>query len=159
MGLDLIERAIFLRRTEIGRELPDGALRAVAEVARQVDFAAGTVIAYEEDLGPEMFLIVSGRVEVRKLGSKPPSRATGDALGVAVGRFDAGSVLGEMAVLDDERRSASMLAETDVVALAIHREDLRDAVSVCPDLAFGLFRVLAARIRKADERLRKPPAT
>jgi CRP/FNR family cyclic AMP-dependent transcriptional regulator len=159
LGLDLIERAIFLRRTEIGRDLPDGALRAVAEVARQVDFAAGTVIAYEEDLGPEMFLIVSGRVEVRKLGSKPAARATGDALGVAVGHFDAGSVLGEMAVLDDERRSASMIAESDVVALAIHREDLRDAVAVCPDLAFGLFRVLAARIRKADERLRKPPAT
>lgn len=156
MGLDLIERAIFLRRTEIGRELPDGALRAVAEVARQVSFGAGTVLAYEEDIGPEMFLIVSGRVEVRKLGSKPPANAVGEALGVRVGHFEDGAVLGEMAVLDDARRSASMIAETDVVTLAIHQEDLRDAVAVCPDLAFGLFRVLAARIRKADERLRKP---
>ena len=72
MPLDLIERAIFLRRTVIGRELPDPALRLIAEVAREVTFRAGTVIAYEEDIGQEMFLVVSGRIEVRKLGARPP---------------------------------------------------------------------------------------
>jgi len=167
--LDLIERAIFLRRTVIGRELPDPALRLIAEVAREVTFPSGTVIAYEEDGGQEMFLIVAGRVEVRKLGSRPPDpggdtphpgRVTREALGVVLGHFGEDAVLGEMAVLDDERRSASMVADTDVVALAVHREDLRDAIAVCPDLAFGLFRLLAARIRKADERRTSavPPA-
>jgi CRP/FNR family transcriptional regulator, cyclic AMP receptor protein len=151
VALDLIERAIFLRRTVIGRELPDPALRLIAEVAREVSFAAGDVIAYEEEVGREMFLIVSGRVEVRKLGARPAGDARGDALGVLVGHFGPDGVLGEMAVLDDERRSASMVADSDVVLLAVHREDLRDAIAVCPDLAFGLFRVLAARIRKADE--------
>jgi CRP/FNR family transcriptional regulator, cyclic AMP receptor protein len=149
--LDLVERAIFLRRTVIGRSLPDPALRSIAEVAREITFRAGEVIAYEDEVGHEMFLVVSGRVEVRQLGRRPPDRATRDALGLVVGHFESDAVLGEMAVLDDERRSASILAETDVVALAVHREDLRDAIAVCPDLAFGLFRVLAARIRKADE--------
>jgi CRP-like cAMP-binding protein len=149
--LDLVERAIFLRRTVIGRALPDAALRSIAEVAREVTFDPGEVMAYEDEVGHEMFLVVSGRVEVRKLGAAPPDRATVDALGLVVGHFGADAVLGEMAVLDDERRSASMIAATPVVALTVHREDLRDAIAVCPDLAFGLFHVLAARIRKADE--------
>jgi CRP/FNR family cyclic AMP-dependent transcriptional regulator len=149
--LDLIERAIFLRRTVIGRELPDPALRVIAEVAREVTFRAGSVMAVEEEPGDEMFLVVSGRVVVRKLGRKPPPRATGEALGQLVGRFEGDAVLGEMAVLEDERRSASMEAESEVVVLSIQREDLRDAIGLCPDLAFALFRVLAARIRKADE--------
>ena len=151
VALDLVERAIFLRRTAIGGELPDPALRIIAEVAREVVVPAGRIIAYEEDVGHEMFLVVSGRIEVRKLGSRPPEHATREALGVVVGNFEEHAVLGEMAVLDDERRSASMVTDTEVVALTIHREDLRDAIAVCPDLAFGLFRVLAARVRKADE--------
>jgi CRP-like cAMP-binding protein len=149
--LDLIERAIFLRRTVIGRELPDAPLRIVAEVARELVFPAGAVIAFEEEPGQEMFLVVSGRVEVRKLGARPAPSARRGGLGLLVGYFEADAVLGEMAVLDDERRSATMVAETEVVALAVHREDLRDAIAVCPELAFGLFRVLAERIRAADE--------
>jgi len=150
VALDLIERAIFLRRTVIGRELPDAALRLIAEVAREASFDAGSVIAYEGDVGQEMFLVVSGWGEIRKLGAPPPERARGDALGIVVGTFERDAVLGEMAVLDDERRSASIVADSAVVALVVHREDLRDAIGACPDLAFGLFRVLAARIRVAD---------
>src|SRR5687767_7173375 len=99
MALNLIERAIFLRRTIIGHELPDPALRVIAEVVREEAYGAGTVIAREDDPGDEMLLVVSGRVDVRKLGARPPRGATGDALGAVVARFNADDVLGEIAVL------------------------------------------------------------
>ena len=150
MALNLIERAIFIRRTVIGRQLPDPALRVIAEVVREETYAAGAVIAREDDPGDEMLLVVSGTVEVRKLGARPATGASGDTLGEIVARFGPDDVLGEIAVLDDMPRSASMVATTDVVALALQREDLRDAIALCPDLAFGLFRVLIGRIRKAD---------
>lgn len=156
MPKNLIERAIFIRGTVVGRELPDPALRAIAEVVRELTFAKGSVIAFEEDEGNEMLLVVSGAVDVRKLGSRPPAKATGDELGVIIGRFGPNDVLGEMAVLGEQHRSATMIAAEDVVVLALHREDLRDAIAVCPDLAFGLFRVLIARIERADEHLAKP---
>ncbi|MEJ7732218.1 MAG: cyclic nucleotide-binding domain-containing protein [Polyangiaceae bacterium] len=131
MLLDLIERAIFLRRTAIGRELPDAPLRVVAEVARELVFPAGSVMAFEGEPGQEMFLVVSGRVEVRKLGARPAPTARRGGLGLLVGYFEADAVLGEMAALDDERRSATMVAETEVVALAVqtgdHRHDARIA--------------------------------
>jgi CRP/FNR family transcriptional regulator, cyclic AMP receptor protein len=150
MALNLIERAIFLRRTIIGHELPDPALRVIAEVVREEVYPAGTVIAREDDPGDEMLLVVSGTVEVRKLGARPPRGANADALGAVVARFGADDVLGEIAVLDDMPRSASIVAATDVVVLALQREDLRDAIALCPDLAFGLFRVLIGRIKSAD---------
>ncbi len=52
-----------------------------------------------------------------------------------------------MTAMDDRPRSASVVAKTATRVLSVHKEDLRDAIAVCPDLAFGLFRVLAARLR------------
>ena len=159
MRLNLVERAILIRRTVIGRELPDPALRVIAEAVREESWAAGTIIAREDDPGDEIFVVVSGTVEVRTLGTHPARSATGDALGVILARFGADDVLGEIAVLADTPRSASIVATSDVVVLALHREDLRDAIALCPDLAFGLFRVLIGRIRKADaERIRRTVA-
>jgi CRP-like cAMP-binding protein len=107
-----------------------------------------------------MLFVVSGTVEVRNLGARPPQAATGDALGAVVARFGADDVLGEIAVLGDMPRSASIVAATGVVVLALQREDLREAIALCPDLAFGLFRVLIGRIRTADaERITRSPST
>lgn len=150
--LDLFERVIFLRRTAIGRALPPPALRAIAEVVREETFEPGAVISREADPGHEILLVVEGNITVRKLGAAPANGATGEALGRIVGQFGADAVLGEIAVLSEEPRSASMVAEERVVLLALHREDLRDAIASCPDLAFGLFRVLIDRIRRADDR-------
>jgi CRP-like cAMP-binding protein len=153
MTLDLFERTIFLRRTAIGRELPPPALRAISEVVRELSFEAGEVIARETEEGSEILLVVEGSVVVRRLGAAPPRGASDEALGTEIGRFGPDAVLGEIAVLSEEPRSASMIALGRVVLLALHREDLRDAIAACPDLAFGLFRVLIERIRRADARL------
>jgi CRP-like cAMP-binding protein len=157
MPRNLIERAIFLRGTVIGREMPDAALRAIAEIVREVAYPRGSIIALETDEGDEMMLVIEGAVEIRKLGARPPPRATGDALGIVIGRFGPNDVLGEIAVLGEQTRSATMVAAEDVVVLALHREDLRDAIAASPDLAFGLFRVLIARIHANDARASQPP--
>jgi CRP-like cAMP-binding protein len=148
-----MQRAIFIRGTAIGRELPDPALRAIAEAVRELSYARGSIITTETDVGDDILLVLEGSVEVRRLGARPPARATGDALGTIIGHFGPNDVLGEIAVLGERARSGTLVAAEDVVLFALHREDLRDAIAVCPDLAFGLFRVLIARIERADARL------
>lgn len=142
-----MERVIFLRSTRLCGSLPDTALRAIAEVAEEQSFDAGQPLCVEGEIGTDMFLLVEGQVEVRVLGGHPPAGASGEALGRIVATLGPGQSVGEMSVLDDEPRSATVLATEDVTALTVHKEDLRDAIAVCPDLAFGLFRVLAGRLR------------
>src|SRR5688572_20252836 len=127
MALNLFERAIFVRRTVIGKELPDPALRVIAEVVREERYVPEAVIALEDDPGDDILLVVSGTIVVRKLGRRPADGAGGAALGKIVGTFGPDDVLGEIAVLDEQPRSASMIAADEVVVLALHREDLRDA--------------------------------
>jgi CRP/FNR family cyclic AMP-dependent transcriptional regulator len=147
MPLNLMERVMFLRSTELGSSLPDPAIRVMSEVAREMSVPAQQAIFLEGDLGTEMYLVVEGSVEVRRLGHAPPPGASGEALGSLLTTLGPGDVVGEMSVLDDRPRSASIVAASAVSFLTLHREDLRDAIALCPDLAFGLFRVLAERLR------------
>ena len=147
---------MFLRSTALCSGLPDPALRTIAEVAHERNYAPNDVLCYEHDLGTDMFLIVDGRVEVRKAGSRPPDGARGDELGRLLVVLERGECVGEMSVLDDQPRSASVVAQGDVSVFTIQKEDLRDAIALCPDLAFGLFRVLAGRLRNVGSSATAP---
>ena len=147
MPLNLMERVMFLRSAPLCAGMPAAALRVIAEVAHERSFGPGEVLFLEEDLGTEMFLVIEGAVEVRKLGRRPPERAGIDELGALLAIVSPGDVVGEMSVLDDRPRSASVVSDSNVTVLSIHKEDLRDAIALCPDLAFGLFRVLSERLR------------
>ena len=144
-----MERVIFLRSTELGLGLPDPALRALAEVAMERRINPGQVLCYEGELGSEMFLIIQGTVNVHKLGSKPPRGARADQLGTFQASMHEGQLVGLWAVLDDQPRSASLVTTVPVDILILQKEDLRDAIALCPDLAFGLFRVLTRSLRNA----------
>ena len=149
LPLNLMERVMFLRSAPLCTDLPDPALRTIAEVARERAFGPGEVIFLEEDLGTEMYLVIDGEVEVRKRGARPDPAARGDALGTLLATLGRGECVGEMSVLDDQPRSASVTTATELRVLTIQKEDLRDAIALCPDLAFGLFRVLSSRLRRA----------
>jgi CRP/FNR family cyclic AMP-dependent transcriptional regulator len=148
--LNLMERVMFLRSTALCSGLPDPALRTIAEVAHERAYDPGDVLCYENDLGTDMFLILDGRVEIRKAGQRPTDGARGDELGRLLVVLEHGECVGEMSVLDDQPRSASVVAQGSVSVFTIQKEDLRDAIALCPDLAFGLFRVLAGRLRSTQ---------
>jgi CRP-like cAMP-binding protein len=104
-------------------------------------------MCYEGDTGTEMFLIIGGRINVMKLGMRPPPGAKGAQLGEFQAAMNAGQLVGLWAVLDDQPRSATLVAQEAADILIIQKEDLRDAIALCPDLAFGLFRVLTRSLR------------
>ena len=147
MPLNLMERVMFLRSAPLCAGMPAAALRIIAEVAHEKSFGPGEALFVEEDLGSELYLVIEGSVEVRKLGHRPRASAGADELGGLLAILSPGDVVGEMSVLDDMARSASVVANSNVRVLSVHKEDLRDAIALCPDLAFGLFRVLSERLR------------
>ncbi len=103
-------------------------------------FAAGTVIFEEGAPADDMYVIVQGEVEISLRGKK---------LALA----SAGEIVGEMALLKNASRSATVTAKSDCVLEAIDKERFEMLVKDSPSFALYVMNVLADRIRLANESL------
>lgn len=113
--------------------------------AEKCSFAPGMVIVKEGSGGAYMYVILEGQAAVEKLGR------TGEAVELA--RLGPADTFGEMALVDNEARSASVVA---VSACVLVRLDDK-VINTRPDAGLKIYRnisrVLAARLRLADEAL------
>ena len=103
-------------------------------------YPAGAVIFEEGTKGLVMYVIIEGEVEISLRGK---------TLAVA----SAGEIVGEMALLKNAARSATVTAKTDCLLEAIDRERFEDLVKDSPSFALYVMNVLADRIRLANESL------
>lgn len=115
-------------------------LNEVARRADEVTVAKGTVIAEEGERGNQCFVIVKGKVAVKRSDQK-----------IISGRW--GAVIGEMSLLDGMPRSASLVAEEDSVLLVIHRRDFIYLVENLPGFARKLLMNLSGHLRRMDKAL------
>lgn len=113
-------------------------------------FTMNTPIINEGETGSSFYLIVSGRVEVRKALKKGKFRKLVD-LGPA-------EMFGEIGFLGEETRSASVVVTEDCHVLEFQREALARLLKIHPEIAAKLFqgmaRELAQRLARSDEALR-----
>lgn len=111
---------------------------------RLTHFAAGQMIFAEGDASDAAYLIRSGRVEVMKDSPVGPIR-------LAV--LGEGDIVGEMGVIDERPRSASLRALEPVTALAVNHQEFLDTLLHRPGDALALLRALFERLRNADQAL------
>ena len=137
--MDIVE---MLERTPVFSELTKRDLNALAQTARQRRYAAGEVIIKEGSDAIGCFLLASGEVEVVK-GLDSPNQEVLATLGP-------GDFFGEMAIIDDSPRSATVRAITDTECIAITRWDFMAEVRTRPDIAIQMLPVLVKRIRAAE---------
>jgi diguanylate cyclase (GGDEF)-like protein len=102
----------------------------------------GEVICQEDDLGDSMFIIQSGRLAVAKGDLKAP---------IVLGCRYPGEAVGEMALLEDEPRSATLVAIEDCQLLEINRENFHKLLGASPSFSQGIMRLLSSRLREASE--------
>lgn len=141
MGLTTDEKVALLRRVELFAGLAPVALASVADKAVEVEFAAGRSIVRQGEIGTGFFLIVDGSARVVR---------DDDVLAT----LGPGEFLGELSLLDHEPRTAHVIADRPTACLAIASWDFDALVRSTPDLAIGLLKGLARRLRIADERAR-----
>ena len=103
--------------------------------ARQVVFAEG-------DPGSEVFFIVSGRVEVTLSNGR------------VLCQLGPGDVFGEMALFNEAPRSASITTLEPVQALVFNRENLYSHITLYPELAVRLLKLVAQRMQRMDRDLK-----
>jgi hypothetical protein len=103
-------------------------------------YQAGEVILHENDGGESAYIIEQGRVEVTK-------ELHGQNIHLAF--LGVGEIFGEMSIIDDKPRSATVTAIEKTVVREIHREEFFHSLQTNPNMALHLLRLLFARLRDA----------
>ena len=100
----------------------------------QTPFRAGEVIFREGDPGDFMYVLMDGEVEVQ-IAQR------------VVGAFAAVEVFGEMALLDTQPRSATVVARTDCKLITITQQRFKTLIQKNPDFGIYIMQILVERIR------------
>jgi CRP-like cAMP-binding protein len=104
-------------------------------------YKAGDVIVQENDFGGTAYYIVEGKVEVTKQS---------DGQNVHLAYLATGQSFGEMSMIDEKPRSATVTAVTETMVSEIQREDFFSSFQTEPKVALQLLKVLFERLREAD---------
>ena len=134
-----------LANVELFAGLDKKELRHIATSCQERKYTAGTVLMQQGSTGAGLFVITAGHVKITK--EVDPDRAE-----VNIATAGPGDVLGEMALLDDLPRSATVIAVDDVTALLLPIWDFRSALRNNPEIALKLLMTLTRRLRKAEVR-------
>jgi CRP-like cAMP-binding protein len=105
-----------------------------------MSFAAGQFVFKAGDQGETMYIITEGEVEI----------LDGSAILETAGP---GSIVGELALIDDEPRSATVVAKTACRLVAVDRRRFEYMVQETPFFALAVMKVLADRLRKTSARI------
>ena len=132
-----VERVAVLRHVDLFSSTPDRVLAGVASVLDEVEFPAGAVLMQIGSVEDWLFVVVDGQVEVVRSDRH-----------VTMG---AGTVVGELAVLDPQPRSATVTALTPVTAFRLSKPAFDEAVRTRPEIAIGVITELVRRLREPHE--------
>jgi CRP/FNR family cyclic AMP-dependent transcriptional regulator len=127
----------LLRRVPLFASFSDRELGRVARAFKESRFPAGKPIAVEGQSGVGFFVIADGEV-------------TYSVGGEEIGQGGAGDYFGEVALIDDGARSATVTAATDVTAYGLTSWEFRPLVEENAALAWELLQVMAKRLRAAE---------
>ncbi len=131
------DKVAALRAVPLFAGLPADQLARIATVARELRCAAGQLLFRQGDKDPEMYLVLAGSVVISQ------DRRVLAELGP-------GEVVGEMAVLDDQPRSADGRASGELRVLELAGADLKRLMRELPGLTDALVQNLTGRLRKKN---------
>jgi hypothetical protein len=138
--LHLVERIRFLRNVPLFKGLSPEDLMKLAEIAEPVQYVAGQLVFRKGDPGDVMCVVVQGRVEIR-------------GQGVLIATQGPNDFFGELAIFDQESRSADAVCAEDTGLLQIGGADLEALMERRPEIAREVIRVLARRLRKTTQQM------
>ena len=141
---DEIRAEEFLSRAPLFARLESRQLHRLAELCVPRSYEAGEEIVVEGSTGLGLFVITGGRVEV--------TRGTGEEK-VVFAELGSGDLLGEMSLVDDQPRSATVRTLEPTTCLLITRGSFQALVDREPEIAWCIVPVLATRLRALQEEL------
>ena len=143
MSLD--EEVDVLRRIPLFGNIEPAKLKLLAFTSERLTYDRGQTLFRQGDMGDAAYIILEGEADV--VVSMPP----GDPRKVAgLGRHD---IIGEIAVLCDVPRTATVIAGSRLVTLKISKENFIRMITEFPQMAVEILRELARRLEKTTQQL------
>ena len=127
-------------KCELFDGLTEESLKKIWEKGVYKGFKHGEVIVREGEEGEEFFVIIKGKVEVSSGGS-------------VIAVLDEGEFFGEMALLEDMKRSATVKAIEDTELFVLNRSGFEELLKANPKAGLKILKTLSNRLRKSNERV------
>lgn len=134
----------LIRRIDFFQPLDDRMIDRIAHLCIPREYSTGDYIVRQGDPGLGLYFITRGaaRVEIAKGGIVTP-----------VAELHAGEFVGELSIIDQKPRSANVVCSTDTSCLLLTRDRFMKLLDKHPEIALQMAKSLAARLRRADERM------
>jgi len=137
--ISLGEKILLLKEIEIFSGLSPAELAAIATVTKELNYPENSTVIKQNDVGETVFLVIEGKVEVIK--------ELADKNKMVIANIGEGDSFGEMALLENEPRSASIRTTEQSRFLIIHQQEFKETAMEFPGIALKICKVLSRRIR------------
>ncbi|MBX3721369.1 MAG: cyclic nucleotide-binding domain-containing protein [Turneriella sp.] len=131
-----LEKILLLKSVGMFSDISGEDISRLIQISREVEMPAGTQVFHTGEEGHELFILLAGEIKIHR-----------DGRDLAV--LKRGDFLGEMALLDNEPRSADATTVTDCKLLSIGQRDFFDVLSGRPEILKAILRLLSGRLRKS----------
>jgi CRP/FNR family transcriptional regulator, cyclic AMP receptor protein len=144
--LSLNEEVELLRNIPLFAKIEPSKLKLLAFTSERLTFKAGDVLFRQGDMGDAAYILIEGQAEVAVDTPKGPLK---------VARLGKNDLVGEIAILCDVPRTATVTAETELIALRVTKDLFFRLVTEFPQIAIEIMRELAHRLERTTGDLRE----
>jgi len=139
------ENKAFLRRVPLFSGLTEAQLETLAAGSARRSYPKGRTIVSEGEPSQSMYILLAGRAKVQRSDSE------GKEVILAV--LGSGEFFGEMSLIDDSPRSASVITLEPCEFMAVSKDAFKAMLTQSPDVAMNVMRGLVRRLREADKKI------
>jgi|DewCreStandDraft_4_1066084.scaffolds.fasta_scaffold01070_32 CRP-like cAMP-binding protein len=136
----------FLKQTHLFAEVTDNGLNKISNFVKENFYKKGEIIFNEGETGDTLHIIVKGRVKITKYTQQGKIKI------LAI--LNERDSFGEMALLTEEARSATVEAIDSVTTLSIAKKEFLDILQTEPSISLQIIKTLCHRLAKADRDLK-----
>ena len=144
MAKKLEEEVELLRRIPIFAKIEPARLKLLAFTSERVTYEPGQELCHQGDIGDAAYLVISGEANILVDTPAGPLK---------IAEVSKNALVGEIAIINDVPRTATVQARTRVEALRITKDHFLRLVAEFPQIAIEIMRVLATRLSRTNEEL------
>ena len=136
----VLEKTLLLKSVNLFKNIPGDILSKIAQIAEEVEIGFDEKLFEQGEHGDSLYIIINGKISVTQNERSITILGEGDCIG-------------EMALLDQEPRSAGALAIVDSILLKIDQEGFFELMSTNPEIMKQIVMILTQRVREMNKKV------